>query len=58
LPDDIRALLFDPQTSGGLLIAIDKDHAAALRSAMKQRGVGCFKIGSVTPKRSPLIRIE
>jgi selenide, water dikinase len=58
VPDDIRALLFDPQTSGGLLIAIDKDHAAALRSAMKQRGVGCFKIGSVTPKRSPLIRIE
>lgn len=58
VPDDIRALLFDPQTSGGLLIAIDKSHAAGLRGAMEQRGVECFEIGSATPKRSPLIRVH
>lgn len=58
VPEDIRALLFDPQTSGGLLIAASRDNAPLLRKAIEQRGNGCWEIGSVLPKRSPLISIE
>lgn len=57
-PDDIRALLFDPQTSGGLLIAIACDSAEALRSEMDRQGVNCCEIGNATSKRSPLIQVE
>lgn len=56
--EDIRALFFDPQTSGGLLIAVAADSVAALRSEMEQRGVNCCEIGRATSKRSPLIQVE
>ena len=32
-------ILFDPQTSGGLLIAIKEDEAGEFVSALKERGV-------------------
>jgi len=35
----IQDILFDPQTSGGLLICIDGDRADGLLQALKQRGV-------------------
>ena len=34
----IRTLLFDAQTSGGLLIAVPEDRAAALRGALEKEG--------------------
>jgi selenide, water dikinase len=58
VPEDIRALLFDPQTSGGLLIAAGKEHAAAMRAALEQRNVVAAQIGEVVDKRSPLIEIS
>jgi len=45
----LELLLFDPQTSGGLLIAIDPAHAAALEAALSTFGVHPFRIGSVVP---------
>lgn len=57
VPEDIRALLFDPQTSGGLLIAVGKEHAAAMRAALEQRNVIAAQIGEVADKRSPLIEV-
>ncbi len=35
----IRDLLFDPQTSGGLLICIDRDDAAKLVDELNQKGI-------------------
>ena len=58
VPEDIRALLFDPQTSGGLLLAVAKDHAAALRAALEQRHIAAPQIGEAVAKRSPLILID
>jgi selenide, water dikinase len=58
VPDDIRALLFDPQTSGGLLVAVAKDHAAALRAEFERLNITAAQIGEATAKRSPLIRID
>jgi selenide, water dikinase len=58
VPDDTRALLFDPQTSGGLLIAVSKTHAPALVAALQQRSIPASQIGEATAKHSPLINVE
>jgi selenide,water dikinase len=55
--EDSRALLFDPQTSGGLLIAIAPERAAALAAELERRQIPSAQIGEVLPKRSPLIEI-
>jgi len=55
--DEFRALLFDPQTSGGLLAAIAPGAANSARAAMERRGIPARIIGEVVPKRHPLIEI-
>lgn len=49
--EDLETLLYDPQTSGGLLIAVRRSKAPALLSALKRKGVACAAvIGRVTRK--------
>jgi selenide,water dikinase len=55
--DDLRTLLFDPQTAGGLLISIAADEANTLRSALQAAGVPAVEIGEVVPRTKPLIRV-
>ncbi|MGH9859674.1 MAG: AIR synthase-related protein, partial [Candidatus Acidiferrales bacterium] len=55
--DEYRALLFDPQTSGGLLIAIASDTVEAALAALAQRSIVARRIGRVIAKRSPLIQV-
>jgi selenide, water dikinase len=45
--DGLRALLFDPQTSGGLLISIESSQARAFVDKLQQVGLKAEKIGSV-----------
>lgn len=47
IPAEIVTLAFDPQTSGGLLAAIDGDHAAALADALRDAGVDVWRVGGV-----------
>jgi len=54
---EFRDLLFDPQTSGGLLVAIAPEGADAALAALAQRGVEAHVIGRVVPQRSPLIQV-
>jgi selenide, water dikinase len=56
--DDFRALLFDPQTSGGLLIAVATEHATAMRASLERRHVPAAHIGDIIAKTSPLIQVE
>lgn len=57
VPEEFRALLYDPQTSGGLLVALAPPALdAALRAFERRRVPGCV-IGEVVAKRSPLIEI-
>jgi selenide,water dikinase len=54
--EDIRALLFDPQTAGGLLMAVNShgnDWVAKLNAA----GIPAVQIGEVLPESKPRIRI-
>ena len=47
VPETLRMALADPQTSGGLLIAIAPKRAAALMKALKRGKVGAAAIGEV-----------
>ena len=58
VPEDYRHLLYDPQTSGGLLIAIAASSADAALAALAKRSVLARVIGRVVEKRSPLISIR
>jgi len=57
VPEEYRHLLFDPQTSGGLFIAIACDKAEAAIAALARRGAAARKIGNVVAKRSLLIQV-
>jgi len=57
VPADIRTLLYDPQTAGGLLISVSAEDADALARALKDAGVPASEIGEVVPHTKPLIRI-
>ena len=58
VPADLRTLLFDPQTAGGLLISIAADDADPLRAALNAAGVPAVEIGEVLPHAKPLITVR
>jgi selenide,water dikinase len=49
LDPSLVLLLFDPQTSGGLLIAAAAEHAAAVDKALTRAGVVSVRIGEALP---------
>lgn len=53
LASEIEALLYDPQTSGGLLIALSESDAAAL----ERRHPAAYRIGQVTEPRNRPLRL-
>ena len=58
VPDWMVNVLFDPQTSGGLLIAIAEDKAEAMLGEMKRAGYKeAAIIGEVVGRPSPGIRV-
>jgi selenide,water dikinase len=57
IPEEIRTILFDPQTSGGLLLSVARADAAPLVEALTSAGVPAVEIGEVLPPGKPLIQI-
>jgi selenide, water dikinase len=57
VPEEMRALFFDPQTSGGLLIAIAKEKVTEVNAALERHGIRAAQIGEVVSKSSPLISV-
>ena len=57
ISDEMKALLFDPQTSGGLLIAVAEHRAAQLADELNSAGVNAVEIGEVLPKARRLISV-
>jgi len=58
VPQEFRDLLFDPQTSGGLLAAIGPDSAAQSIATLARHGVEGRQVGRVVARRSPLIFVK
>lgn len=54
---DTLTLLFDPQTAGGLLIAVAEKDAARLLAELRSAGVDAAEIGEALPKQTPLIAV-
>jgi selenide,water dikinase len=57
VPDDVKTLLFDPQTAGGLLISVAVEGASDLLRALKGAGVAAVDIGEILPPGKPLIHV-
>jgi len=53
IPQEIEDLLYDPQTSGGLLITLPESDAAELVAALE----GAYRIGRVLPRYDKAIRL-
>jgi selenide,water dikinase len=58
VPADIRTLLFDPQTAGGLLISVSAEDAGPLMRALRDAGVPAVEIGEARTAAKPLITIR
>ena len=57
VPEDLKLALYDPQTSGGLIIFAPRRRAPALRSALTRRHVWVAEIGEVVPRRAKSIEL-
>jgi selenide, water dikinase len=58
VPQDLRTLLFDPQTAGGLLISVASEDSARLAHSLNAANVPAVQIGEVVPRTKPLIMIR
>jgi selenide, water dikinase len=57
IPEQLKTILFDPQTAGGLLIAVAAESSLALIRDLKAAGVPAVEIGEVLERTKPLITI-
>ena len=55
VPEEIRALLYDPQTAGGLLICTPEGDA--LTKALITAGIPAVEVGEVLPLTKPQVKI-
>jgi selenide,water dikinase len=53
-----KLILADPQTSGGLLMAVDPDKAVLFEEKMKAEGYNLTSFGEITPKNNKVIFIK
>lgn len=53
IPEEMVALAFDSETSGGLLMAVAEDKAEALISALRNEGTPCAQDIGVVAERDP-----
>ena len=57
IPEDLKTILFDPQTAGGLLIAVSASVAGQLVQALAEAGVPAIEIGEVLEAEKPSIHV-
>src|SRR5437588_10035423 len=57
IADDLKTLLYDPQTAGGLLLSVPSEIVKGLIAAMEVAGVPAVRIGEVLPKSDKPIEV-
>jgi selenide,water dikinase len=58
IPEELRNLLFDPQTSGGLLFSVAPKDATQLVESLRAEGASAKLVGEVLEKTRPLIQVR
>ncbi len=58
VPEEVRTLLFDPQTAGGLLISVAANSAGQLLTALRAKKIPAALIGEVLARTKPLISVS
>ena len=58
VPEEVRNLLFDPQTSGGLLLSVTATDAAPLMESLRAKGIDAQQVGEVMEKTHPLMYVR
>jgi selenide,water dikinase len=57
VPEEIRTLMYDPQTAGGLLASVAAKDAEALMSALRDADVPAAMIGEIREQQKPTIEV-
>ena len=52
IPEELRKLMYDPQTAGGLLISVSSEDAGQLLGSLRSGGVAAVRIGRVIKQPS------
>jgi selenide,water dikinase len=55
---ELMQLLYDPQTSGGLLVAVDGGHAGQAANALHAAGVPAARVGRVLPPMGARVTVR
>ncbi len=58
ISEEVKTLLFDPQTAGGLLISVAGADAEKLAAELVRLDVSAVEIGEVLPRTQPLISVQ
>jgi selenide,water dikinase len=58
VPEEVRTILYDPQTAGGLLLSVASADSSRLIGSLQAAGVPAVMIGEVLPARKPLIEVS
>ena len=58
MPQSVRDLLCDPQTSGGLLLAVTLEAEAEVKAAAAQFGIDLTAIGELVEARGGRAMVE
>jgi selenide,water dikinase len=58
IAEELKTTLFDPQTAGGLLIAVDAKYSPSLKMALNSAGVPSAEVGEILPKGHQLITVR
>ncbi len=57
VPQELRTILYDPQTAGGLLISVAEADSARLLKTLRDKGVPAVQIGNVVAADNPGIEV-
>jgi selenide,water dikinase len=58
ISEEMKTMLFDPQTAGGLLVAVAAEDGVELTRALNAAGVPAVEIGEVVAEGKPLIEVS
>ncbi len=58
IAEELKTVLFDPQTAGGLLVAVPEKYSAPLTGALASAGVPAVEIGEIRPRSQCLITVS